>query len=690
MKFPLDFLEKFSHDFLIKNLISIVKNLSEVSKTLDLYDEAYYNQNQSLVEDSEYDRIKKTFKDQIILAKKILTKVEKSTIDSELLEKIKDIKSILKRREGKVGSKPSKGFKKFPHIRPMLSLNNLFKKEELVSWLSRFPGEEILCELKIDGVSFSAFYSNGILVRGLTRGDGRIGEEITDNLRSIKSLPQVIDYKEDLEVRGEIYLDKKTFEELKNYEDFSNPRNAASGSLRQLDPEVTAYRRLQYFLWDASALNVKNQEEKLLLVEKLGFQVNNLRKLAKNFDEIVNYYEEIFTIRNSLAYEIDGLVYKINSLKAQENLGYTSSAPRWAIAHKFPALERTTKILDIKWQIGKSGVLTPLAIVEPTILGGATITRVTLHNAREVITKNYQIGDAILIVRSGDVIPKVVKNITKREDNQTPLPNFCPSCNSSLVDDINFVNKICPAGWNCFGQRLERLKHFVSRGAFNIIGCGEKQLAYLLSEGLIKNYADLFRLKEKNTNLDCPLEARKNWGKKSTQLLFEGIEKARHTTIARFLFALSIPLVGQEIANLVAEKYYDLNSFLVITKNRNILSELELIPGIGEQITRSIINFFSSEENITIINDLLKEIVILETIKNHSGEVLCFTGSLEQCTRQEASDLAIKRGYQISTTINKKVHYLVVGSEASQTKVDKAKKIGIIIVTEKEFLEKLL
>ena len=691
MKFSLEFLEQFStNDFLIKTLLSYLKNISKKAEDLDLYDEAYYNNSESLISDTDYDRLKKTFKEEIFVVKKLLVKLEKTTFSPEIIPYLKEIKTIIKKREGKVGSKPREGFKKFPHTRPMLSLNNLFEVEEIDPWLSKFEAQEILCELKIDGISFSAFYSGGKLVRGLTRGDGKIGEDITNNLKAIQSLPQIVDYKGDLEVRGEVYLDKETFAWLQTTETFSNPRNAASGSLRQLDPSVTAYRRLQYFIWDLFGPPMKTQAEKLFLAEKLNFSVNNLRNIATTSRDIVEFYNQILTKRPDLNYEIDGLVYKINDVAVQEELGFTSSAPRWAVAHKCPAEEAVTTIRAIRVQVGKSGVITPLAEVEPITLGGATISRVTLHNAREVAIKDYKIGDKILLIRSGDVIPKVVKTIQSSDNSTFIFPKNCPICNSKLQDDTNFVNKICPAGWDCFGQRLEKLLHFVSRNAFNILGLGEKQLTYLINEGLVLTYSDLFNLKEKNKQLEVPLEERRNWGKKSVELLFQNLDKAREISFDKFLYALAIPLVGQEIARLLADRYEYYEACISIFTRNNAVEELEIIPGIGQQIAQSIIEFFTTANNIMLINDLLKHIVIRNKVAVYKLEEFYFTGTLNNYTRQEASDLVAKFNYKVATSLNSKVKFLVVGSAPSLTKLDKAKKMGIITLTEEEFLQRFI
>lgn len=646
-----------------------------LTKKLNEYDIAYYIESNPIVSDAEYDGLKQRVKTVIDEVNAIQTN------DITELKVIKSIQKDIKKYSKKVGASPSRKFLKVKHLVPMLSLSNCFSETDVSNFLNRISTHEIACELKIDGVSFSAIYDDGILQRALTRGDGETGEDITANIKQINGFPIQIDYTHLLEVRGEIYMSKQTFARL---EGFSNPRNAASGSIRQLNPQITKQRNLQYFVWDLKRKESEYHLNDLMFAKELGFCVNDKIFLAKSFQEMMQFYNMILNTRNTLEYEIDGVVYKINDKNTQQELGNTGNSPRWATAHKFPAEEFITKIVNIVIQIGKSGVIIPVAELEPINIGGARITRVTLHNASELYRHDYRVGDLVKIVRSGDVIPKINGVAMKgTNSHRFEIPKNCPVCGSVIIDDSTMTHKLCTGDWNCEAQRIERLKHFVSRYAFNIIGLGEKQIEYFVKHSLIKNYAHIFLLEIKNLELSEPIQSRSGWGEKSVQELFQAIRNAKKIEFHRFLYSLSIPLVGIEVATLIANKFSNYEELM-----KNLNSEtLQQINGIGEQIAESIVNFFTNSYHKEMIANLLQHIEIIQMNKNDSNaKVFAFTGALETITRAEAEKFVKDSGNIFSSTITRKVNFVVIGNDPSLSKLEKIQKLGIKILTENEFI----
>ncbi len=663
--------------------------LEKLIKQLDEYDIAYYIENKSIIEDVQYDSLK--IKMQLMIAEVIdkinhIEALSKNDSDKSSIKKsFSQIKRELKKRACKVGVKPGRKFKKVKHRRPMLSLSNCFSKEDIALFMNRLGNvDKLTCELKIDGISFSALYENGQLQLALTRGDGKIGEDITLNIKQIKDLPYEISYKGSLEVRGEIYIDKETFVQLS---DFATARNAASGSVRQLDPLVTRERNLKYFIWDADFPDMDSHYARMLCAEELGFSVNEYKSIASNLSEMISFYEKVALIRSNLDFDIDGVVYKVDDRAEQENLGCTASSPRWATAYKFPAAEAITHIIDIVIQVGKSGVLTPVAILEPINIGGALISRTTLHNAAEIKRHGYSIGDLVKIVRSGDVIPKITGIVTKGNGDQFVMPMQCQICNSQVIDDETFTHKLCSGGWVCKGQMIGRLKHFTSRDTFNIVGLGHKQIEYFVANDKIKTFSDIFRL-ENNNYLD-PLQNKHGWGRKSVSELFQSISSCKKIEFHKFLYSLSIPHVGSETALLLAKKFINYANLIKAINRPKAAETLQSINGIGSQIAESVIKFLRDECNLEIISDLLNYIEVIQHEETIISKTFAFTGTLTTITRSRAEELVIKIGDRFSNSITKKVHYLVIGDKPSSSKIYQAKKLNIQLLSQKEFLERI-
>lgn len=662
--------------------------LESVMQKVDECDIAYFIESQPLVDDATYDAIKIDMFNLIARIKnqsKVVENFSLSDNDNQSIKRVfSEIRKIIRRRESKVGAKPSRQFKKIRHKRPMLSLSNCFSVDDVRNFMKRINDEKkIVCELKIDGVSFSAIYENGQLKMALTRGDGQIGEDITLNVKQICNIPLEIEYRDTLEIHGEIYIDKETFSRMNG---FSNPRNAASGSIRQLDPIITRERHLKYFVWNANFEGINSHYKQISMAKEFGFSTNSHILLVESFSGMMKFYEEISLIRSSLNYDIDGIVYKVDDIALQENFGYTASSPRWATAYKFPAVEAITAIKDIIIQIGKSGILTPVAVLEPINIGGAIISRATLHNSCELKKHGYSIGDLVRVVRAGDVIPKINGIVKKNATNDIfVFPVSCSVCNSRVIDDETFTHKICIGGWSCKGQLIERLKHFVSRGAFNIIGLGEKQIEYFVNNSIISSYSDIFMLEERNTTY--LLQNQHGWGDKSVSELFKSINSARAIEFHKFIYSLSIPHVGVEIATLLAKNFRSYERLIDAIGCTTVYEKLTEINGIGDQIAKSVIQFFRDEYNLKLLKSLLLQIEILSCKENNVGDTYAFTGTLSSITRPQAVNLIEKNRQSFSSSVIKKVKYLVVGDNPSKTKIDRAKTLNIQFLSESEFMK---
>jgi DNA ligase (NAD+) len=670
-----------------KSPVLLVKDeINKLREELKYHDQLYYELDAPTISDAEYDRLKQKFRE--------LEAQHPEFIDLFSPTQI-------------VGGKPLEKFGKIVHSKPMLSLANAFGREDVEDFIARIKkflntdqSIEFLCEPKIDGLSFVAVYKNGELVSGATRGDGEVGEDITANIKTIKTLPHRVELKESFEIRGEVYMDKEDFLKLneiriqKGEQIFANPRNAAAGSLRQLDPEITRSRNLKYFIWGGVYNKPHSQHELIETFKSMGFITNPIIKLASDIQEIIDYYNHIFNIRADLNYDIDGVVYKVNSFGLQSRLGEISNAPRWAIAHKFPAQKAITKIMDIKIQVGRTGALTPVAELEPVGVGGVIVSRGTLHNEDEIRRKDFRIGDTVLIQRAGDVIPQVLEvDLTKRPEGANPfyMPEYCPVCGSRAVKEEDEAIRRCQGGLKCSAQVVERLKHFVSKSAFNIVGLGEKQIEEFYECGLIKSPVDIFLLQEKDEASQSKIKFREGWGARSVSNLWLSIQAAKTISLDRFIYALGIRFVGEVTSKLLAKNYSSVDILVEGMQDESALEKLANIEGIGEKIGISIVNFFRDEFNINLITDLKKYVEItaykLVQIESEiSGKTIVFTGSLEKMGRIEAKSIAEKLGAHVASAITSKTDLLVVGSDAG-SKLKKANELKIKVLSEEEWLK---
>lgn len=572
---------------------------SALVKEISGHDRAYYQKNDPKISDDEYDVLRHRL---------------------ESIEAIFPNLAISDSPSQKVGATVTAGFKKVPHTVPMLSMGNAFTDEDVAEFLARVrrllklgEGEtvEIVCEPKIDGLSVSLRYVQGQFVQGATRGDGAIGEDITENLKTIADIPAALKHAPDvLEVRGEVYMSKSDFAELNRmqedagYKVFANPRNAAAGSLRQKNPSVTASRHLNFFAYTWGEVIPQQAATHSEYLEKLkawGFQVTSHTKLCRTMEEILDFYVELEELRPSLPFEIDGIVYKVNRIDWQERLGQVSRSPRWAIAHKFPAEKVQAKIIKIDIQVGRTGSLTPVAKFEPTPLSGVMVSRATLHNEDYIKEKDIREGDTVIIQRAGDVIPQVLRvDITRRPPDTKPFqfPEICPKCKSLAIREKGEAARRCTGGLICPAQVLERLKHFVSRGAFNIEGLGGKGLEVLVKNKLIRFPADIFRLRERQKEEQIQIGRLKGWAEISVKKLFNEIERRSTISFARFIYALGIRHVGEVTAKNLAKKYDDIHAFIKSVKEASIerpgpaFIELSAIKGIGLIKVNNLLNFF--------------------------------------------------------------------------------------------------
>ena len=588
-------------------------------------------------------------------------------------------------------------FEKVTHETPMLSLSNAFNEADLRAFndrVERAVGKvEYMCELKIDGLAVSLLYQDGKFSQGATRGDGTVGENITDNLRTIRAIPLSTDLNAQFEVRGEAYMPKKAFETLNkrreenNEQVFQNPRNAAAGSLRQLDTKLTSERNLSIFLYGtprANILGVTSQSEALDQLDKLGFKTNKERAVKEDIDgviEYVNYWQEH---RNELPYEIDGIVIKVNNIDLQEEIGYTVRSPKWAIAYKFPAEEAKTKIIDIELTVGRTGVITPTAILEPVRVAGTTVARASLHNHELIEEKDIRINDTVIIHKAGDIIPEVVRVVYEERTNQEvyKAPTQCPSCGHEAVklDEevaIRCINPKCPA------QIVEDIIHFASRGAMNIDGLGEKFVHQLYDAKLISDVADLYTLKkEELIELD-------RVGDKKAENLLNAIEASKEAPLQKLLFGLGIRFLGQKASRLIAERFLTMDNILSAEKD-----ELMEVPEIGEVIADSVVTYTSNEDFIHLIEKLKSAgLNMIEEVEEQEstqfdGMTFVLTGKLEELTRNEAKEKIELNGGKVTGSVSKNTDVVVAGSDAG-SKLDRARELEITVWSEADLLERL-
>ncbi|MBQ8672336.1 MAG: NAD-dependent DNA ligase LigA [Alphaproteobacteria bacterium] len=684
--------------------LSKIEAATELAKLANLIakaDNAYYQNDAPEITDAEYDRLK-----------------HRNAAIEALFPDLVRADSPSKR----VGATVQSKFNKIEHRFPMLSLGDVFSIDEVddfVLGVKRFlnTAENIafMTEPKIDGLSFSARYENGKFVSGATRGDGVIGEDITANLRTIKQLPLQLPQgaPQILEVRGEVYMAKDDFFALnkKNTAEkkkiFANPRNAAAGSLRQLNPNITAERKLSIwaYTWgEVSESQWQTQEEFFIKLQQWGFPVNPLNKICSNVAEIEENFKHIMEIRADLPYDIDGVVYKVNSITLQNRLGFLTRTPRWAIAHKFPAEQALTKIENIRVQVGRTGALTPVADLESINVGGVMVSHATLHNEDEIKRKDFRIGDMVVVQRAGDVIPQLVEvRLDKRPADSVPFvfPDRCPECGAHAIREENEAIRRCTGGLTCPAQAKERLKHFVSKEAFDIVGLGDKVVEEFFADGILRSPADIFTLEERNNaaddlfaltdNKSLHLESRNGWGTLSVKNLFNAINARRTISLPRFIYALGIPQVGSATALLLAKNYntFDaLQSDMIAKETAKLVS----IDGIGAEMATDIVEFFGEEHNLSVIEQLRRQIKVEDFINEEindsqlSGKTVVFTGTLEKMTRLEAKALAQKFGAKVAGSVSSHTDYVIVGTEAG-SKAKKATELGVKILSEEEFME---
>ena len=668
--------------------------LIDLANLLNFHNKKYHQEDNPIISDDEYDKLMNFY--------------------TELGKKFPNIR-IKDNPSNAIGYKPLSIFEKMKHKYPMLSLNNAFSNQDIDDFVKRTKNflkidqdTEItfVSEPKIDGLSINLRYEYGLLKTATTRGDGTEGEVVTDNIFTIKEIPKILMSNPPnlIEVRGEIYMKKNDFlsineENVKlGKKTFSNPRNAAAGSIRQKNSKITAKRNLKFFAYTIGEMSDNFITSQIQLLDALlsyGFKVNNHTSLCKSKSELIKTWEKLSAERENLEYEIDGVVYKINEFVFQKRLGNIGKAPRWAIAHKFPSEENTTKLIDIKIQVGRTGSLTPVAKLSPVKIGGVTVSNATLHNEEEIEKKDIRIGDIVSIKRAGDVIPKITKvHVNKRikKLEKFTFPRTCPICNSPALKPRNEVIRRCTGSFKCESQIIERLKHFVSRDAFNIDGLGTKQIEIFYSLKFIKTPADIFKLH----NYKKHIVKIKRLGEKSLDNLLQSIENKRKISFARFIFSLGIRYVGKSTSDIVAKHYQNFENFIFSMKNcrdkeHQDYLDLISIDQMGEQISDELVIFFNSSENFNLINQLLNQIKIIPYnnkifFTKYFGKSIVFTGTFENFSRNEAKVMAEKIGMKNSSTVSKNTDYVIYGSNPG-SKLKKAKELKLKILTEDEWLK---
>lgn len=656
----------------------ILAEHADLLKKLSEWDIAYHQNDAPVVDDATYDAVKK-----------------------RALE-IEAMYPVLAKNGASmhVGAAVSDKFKSFQHSVPMLSISDVFDEAEVADWFYKLADKEVFIELKVDGVSYSARYENGILVRGLTRGSGVTGEDITENLKTIPDIPKQLsgDFPEVIEVRGEVYMLRDDFLKLneiaaeKGDKIFANPRNAAAGSLRQLNPKITASRRLSAFGYtygELSRRTWKTQSEYFNKLESWGFKTTRKwAHLANNMPDIQAVYNDIMLQRADIPFDIDGLVIKVNNVDLQEKMGSRANSPRWEVAYKFPAARAITTLRDITVQVGRTGVLTPVAELEPINIGGVLVSRATLHNADEIKRLNIHVGDKVTVQRAGDVIPQIV-GVAESAPDAEPFvfPDKCPVCGGAVVQESGQVARRCINTLGCPAQRIGELEHFVSRKGFDIDGLGTKQLELFISKGWITNAADIFTLISLHGDEIKRLEG---FGDKSVSNLNASIEKARDIELHRFLFAIGIPEVGEVTAKILARAFGSLDSV------RGAPSwKLKQIDGIGEVMADEIVSFFADEHNNNVLDALLAQVRVKSaapvteiTDSPVAGKKIVLTGTLANYTREEAKEILERMGAKVQGSVSAKTDIVLAGADAG-SKLTKANELGITIWSEQN-LENIL
>ncbi len=669
------------------------------------HDELYYRQDAPEISDAEYDALRR-----------------RNDAIEDRFPKLVRPDSPSKR----IGAPAGEGFGKIRHKVPMLSLGNAFEASDVTDFVERvhrflrLPDDAplaFMAEPKIDGLSISLRYVDGELIEAATRGDGMEGENVTRNVMTIAEIPHRLHGRgvpETIDVRGEIYMTREDFALLNERQAasggkvFANPRNAAAGSLRQLDASITAARPLRFFAYawgEASKLPADTQSGVDAAFAKWGLPVNSRARICNGAEELIAYYEELAEERAELAYDIDGVVYKVNRLDLQERLGFVSRSPRWAIAHKFPAQQAMTVLKGIDIQVGRTGALTPVARLEPVTVGGVVVTNATLHNEDEIKRRDVRIGDTVIVQRAGDVIPQILGYVPGKRPKgakEYVFPDRCPACGSHAVRETNEktgrvdVVRRCTGGLICPAQRVERLKHFVSRNAFDIEGLGEKNIQAFYDDGLIQSPEDIFTLAVRDARSVKKLEDREGWGPQSATKLFNAIAARRNIALDRFIYALGIRHVGETTAKLLARFYGSIENFRTAMieaakgKDSEAFKELDNIEGIGEVVAEAIADFFAEPHNVRVVDDLLKEVSpepleAVDTTSAVAGKTVVFTGTLTLMTRGEAKAQAERLGAKVAGSVSKKTDYVVAGADAG-SKLSKARELGVQVIDEEEWL----
>jgi len=691
--------------------IGAVENLTETEAAAELerlaaqiahHDRLYYSHDAPEISDAEYDELRR----------------RNNAVEARFPELIRTDSP-----SRRIGVAPSSGFAKVTHAVPMLSLENAFDEADVRDFFAgirnffRRPEDvarvaedaiEVMAEPKIDGLSAALRYEHGRLVLGVTRGDGVTGEDVTANIRTLRDVPKQLSgagWPDVLEVRGEVYMEREGFfavnaeREAAGEPIFANPRNVAAGSLRQLDPAITARRPLKFFAyhWGETSLPfARTHAEALDKFRAWGFTVNPRSRLCHGVNEVLAAYQEIGADRADLPYDIDGVVYKVNDLELQRRLGFVSRAPRWALAHKFPAQQAQTVLNDILIQVGRMGSLTPVAALEPITVGGVVVQRATLHNEDEIARKDVRIGDTIVIQRAGDVIPQIVSVVLERRPvgaRPYEFPNHCPICGSLAVREPGMAARRCTGGLICAAQAVERLKHFVARDCFDIEGFGAKHIAAFWEDGLIRSPADIFRLRAE------PIAGREGWGELSASNLIRAIDARRRITLDRFINALGIPQVGQATARLLARHYRSLDHWrremeAAQDPESPAAAGLLDVHGIGADMAADIIGFFAEPHNRDLLDDLTREVEVLDyeapgraaVASPLAGKTIVFTGGLESMSRSEAKARAEALGANVASSVSAKTHYVVIGADAG-SKATKAAALGVTTLDENEWLK---
>ena len=658
-------------------------------KILKYYNQKYFNENLSEITDSKYDLLKKE------------------------IAKLEAKYNFLRDKNSPtvtVGYKPSRHFKKAFHKVPMLSLSNAFSEEDLqnfqkkiLNYLDKSNNFEIeySAEPKIDGISASLIYKNGKLHRGLSRGDGKEGEDISENLKTIKDIPQTINRKnfpKEIDIRGEVFIQNSDFLKLKDK--FANPRNAASGSLRQKNPEETQKIPLKFIAYTygfEKGMAITNQKDFLKNLSLWGFKTNPLNKIIKGIKNLMMNYEDVEKKRTEIDFDIDGIVYKVNDFKLQSRLGYVANAPRWAVAHKFSANKAISNILDIEIQVGRTGALTPVAKIKSVNIGGVVVSNATLHNEDEIDRKDIRVGDTVVVERAGDVIPHIVSvDIKKRKEGSKKyeFPEKCPSCGSKTIKEFNYTTKKIDAvrrcvseGYDCEKVAIEKLKHFVSKEAFNIDGFGKKIVENFWEHKFVRFPQDIFKLNYEK------IESLEGWGKQSVNNLKYSIEEKKNISLNRFIYSLGIRHIGIEGAKLISKNLKTSTNFLRLDKNQN-LKDLENLDGIGETQIKSIKKFFLNKTNQKIVQDLQKLLKIndekeIKTNGKFDNKIFMLTGKLSNMSRSEAKSLIEKNSGSIISNVSKKLDFLIIGEKPTKRKIEAAKKLNIRILNQSEWLKML-